>query len=41
MYSVEDYLAMNNEKMMPAATVWVDLKGIVFSEISQTKTNAV
>lgn len=23
MYSVEDYLAMNNEKMMPATTVWV------------------
>ena len=34
----EYYSAMRKKEMLPFATIWVDLKGIMQSEITQTKT---
>ena len=33
--------AIKKIKILPSATTWMDLQGIVLSEISQRKTNAV
>ena len=39
-YTME-YLAIKKNEIMPFATTWKELKGIVLSEISQTKTNII
>lgn len=36
-YTMEYYLATRNKEILPLATKWMDLQGIVLSEISQTK----
>ena len=33
--------AIKKNEILPYATTWMDLEGIMLSEISQTKTNAV
>ena len=38
MYTVEYCLAIKNE-ILPFASTWMDLEGIIISEISQRKTN--
>ena len=35
------YSVVKKNETLPLATAWMDLKGIVLSEISQTKTNTV
>ena len=34
-YTMEYYLAVRKKKILPFATVWVDLENIMLSEISQ------
>ena len=34
-------LSHKKDKILPFATTWIDLEGVMFSEISQTKTNTV
>ena len=34
---MEYYLAMKKKKMLPFATVWMDLENIMLSEISQSE----
>ena len=36
-YTVEYYLAMEKNELIPFATAWMDLEGIMQSEISQSK----
>ena len=36
-YTVEYYTAIKKDEVLPFATIWMDLKGIMLSEISQTK----
>ena len=36
-YTVEYYAAIKKDEVLPFATIWMDLKGIMLSEISQTK----
>ena len=40
-YTMEYYSAIKNDKIVPFATTWMDLQGIMLSEISQRKTNAI
>ena len=35
------YSALKKNEILPFAATWMDLEGIVVSEISQTKTNTV
>ena len=35
---MEYYSAMKKNEILPFATTWVELEGIMLSEISQTKT---
>ena len=35
--AVEYYLAIEKNKLLPSATTWMDLEGIVLSGISQTE----
>ena len=35
-HTVEYYLAMKNEEILPFLTTWMKLEGIILSEISQT-----
>ena len=35
------YSALKKNEMLPFAASWMDLEGIILSEISQRKTNAV
>ena len=39
--SVEYYSAIKKKKIMPFASTWMDLGGIMLSEVSQTKTNTL
>ena len=39
MYTMEYYLAIKKNAILPFATTWMDLEAL--SEISQTKTNTV
>ena len=34
-----DYSAIKKNEILPFATTWIDLEGIILSEISQRKTN--
>ena len=36
-YTVEYYLAIKKKKALPFATVWMDLKNIMLSKISQSE----
>ena len=36
---MEYYSAIKRNDILPFATTWIDLKGIMLSEISQRKTN--
>ena len=36
-YTMEFYLAMKKKKILPFATVWMDLENIMLSEISQSE----
>ena len=38
---IEYYLAIKKNEILPFATTWMDLEGIMLSEIYQTKTNTV
>ena len=35
----EAYYSAIKDKILPFATTWMDLKGIILSEINQRKTN--
>ena len=35
-YTMEYYLAIKKKKILPCATVWMDLENIMLSEISQS-----
>ena len=37
-YTMEDYLAIKKNEILPFATTWMELEGITLSEISQRKT---
>uniref|UniRef100_A0A9L0S1T6 DUF1725 domain-containing protein n=1 Tax=Equus caballus TaxID=9796 RepID=A0A9L0S1T6_HORSE len=36
-YTMEYYSAMKKDKVIPFTTTWMDLEGIILSEISQTE----
>ena len=38
-FTMEYYSAIKKNKILPSATAWTDLEGIVQCEICQTKTN--
>ena len=38
-YTMEYYSAMKNNEILPFATMWMELEGIMLSEIGQRKTN--
>ena len=40
-YTMEYYSAIKKNEILPFAATWMDLEGIILSEISQTKTNSV
>ena len=40
-YTMEYYSAMENNGILPFATTWMDLEGILLSKMSQRKTNTV
>ena len=40
-YTMEYYLAIKKNEIMPFAATWMDLKIIIFSEVSQRKTNII
>ena len=40
-YTLEHYSAINKNETLPFAAIWMDLEGIMLSEISQRKTNTV
>ena len=40
-HTEEYYSAIKKNKILPFATTWMDLEGIMSSEISQRKTNTV
>ena len=40
-YIMEYYSAINKKEILPFATIWMDLKGIMLSEVSQRKTNTI
>ena len=36
-----EYLAIKKNEILPLVATWMDLEGIILSEISQRKTNTV
>ena len=40
-YTMEYYSAVRKNKIFPFVTTWMDLEGIMLSEIRQRKTNTV
>ena len=40
-YTMEYYSAMRKKEILPFATTWMDLEGVMLTEISQRKTNTV
>jgi len=38
---MEYYFTMRKKEILPSATTWMELKGIIQSEINQRKTNTV
>ena len=41
MYTMEYYLAIKKNEILSFATTWMELEGIMLSEISQKKTNII
>ena len=40
-YTMEDYSAIKKNEILPFATMWMELEGVMLSEISQRKTNII
>ena len=40
-YTMEYYSAIKKNEILPFATTWMELEGIMLSEISQRKTNII
>ena len=40
-YTVEYNSAIETNEILPSATTWMELEGIMLSEISQIKTNII
>ena len=40
-YSMKYYSAIKKNEILPFATMWMELEGIMLSEISQRKTNII
>ena len=40
-HTMEYYLAIKKNEILPFATTWIELEGIMLSEISQRKTNII
>ena len=40
-YTMEYYLAVKKNEIMPFAATWMDLEIIILSEVRQTKTNII
>ena len=40
-YTMEYYSAIKNNEILPLATTWMELEGIMLSEINQRKTNII
>ena len=40
-HTMEYYLAIKNEEILPFVTTWIDIEGIILSEITQRITNNV
>ena len=40
-YTMEYYLAMRKNEILKFATMWMELEGIVLSEMSQRKTDII
>ena len=40
-YTTEYYSAIKNNEILPFATMWMELEGIMLNEISQRKTNII
>ena len=40
-YTMEYYLAIKKNEILPFATTWMELEGIMLSEISQRKTKII
>ena len=40
-YTMEYYPAIKKNEILPLATPWMELEGIMLSEISQRKTNII
>ena len=40
-YTMEYYLAIQKNEILPFATTWVELESIMLSKISQRKTNII
>ena len=38
-YAMEYYSAIKKNEILPVATMWMELEGIMLSEVSQRKTN--
>ena len=38
---MEYYLAMSKNEILPFATMWMELEGIMLSEISQSETDII
>ena len=41
MYTMEYYSAIRNDKYPPFASTWMDLEGIMLSEVNQRRTNII
>ena len=40
-YTMEYYSAIKKNEILPFATMWMELEGIILSEISQRKRNII
>ena len=40
-YTVDYYLAVRKNELMPFATTWMDLEGIMLNNVTQRKTNTI
>ena len=41
MYTMEYYSAIRNDKYLPFASMWMDLEGIMLSEVSQSERDII
>ena len=41
MYTMEYYLAIKKNKIMPFATTWMELETVILSEVGQKETNTI